>query len=305
MDFTIHRKSPIVQKELFKKAINEHYPNLIIESSSFIPEGEDFYVFQVNDDLIFRFAKSEREVEKLKFENDLLPKLISTLTISIPSFTYKNFTDKNFSFVGYKKIMGIPFNVLGDRESVEYSAKTIGSVIAKLNEFRSQDKEELERQRKSWVKYFTGFIEKIKEVALQNLAPKSRNVVLDILLKNEATFLSYKFTPCPIHSDFKSSHILCDNHNKMIGLIDWGDSNYADVAFDFARILNEFGFDFLHKVKESVSSKVDFEIDRIAFYTIMIPFFTILQGLVSNDETKLQTGKEKLEFNLENYSNLL
>jgi aminoglycoside 2''-phosphotransferase len=224
MDFSINIKSPMVENELFIKAIHEHYPCLIIKSISFIPEGEDFYVFQVNNDLIFRFAKSEREVEKLKFEDTLLPKLINTLEVSIPHFTFKNFTDKDFSFVGYKKIEGIPFNVSGNSESVEYSAKTIGSVIAKLHEFRSQDTKEIEQQRKNWIAYFTGFIQKINEDALPNLSFEIRNSILEILSKKEATFVNYKFTPCPIHSDFKSSHILCDEQNKMIGLIDWGDS---------------------------------------------------------------------------------
>ena len=295
----------MVENELFIKAIHEHYPNLIIKSISFIPEGENFYVFQVNDDLIFRFAKSEREVEKLKFEDTLLPKLISTLTVSIPYFIFKNFTDKDFSFVGYKKIEGIPFNISGNSESVEYSAKTIGSVITKLNEFRSHDSKEIEQQRKSWVTYFTSFIQRIKEDALPNLPFEIGNTIMEILLKHEKAFLNFKFTPCLIYSDFKSSHILCDEQNKMIGLIDWGDSNYADVAFDFARILDEFDLDYLQQVKESVSSKVNYQIDRIAFYTILIPFFTILQGLVSNDENKFQVGTNKLEFNLQQYKVLL
>lgn len=125
------------------------------------------------------------------------------------------------------------------------------------------------------------------------------------MLKHEKPFLNYKFTPCLIHSDLKSSHILCNEQNKMIGLIDWGDSNYADLSFEFARILDEFGVDFLLQVKENIDKNFNYEIDRIAFYTVMIPFFTILQGLVSNDDNKIQTGKLKLDINLEQYKALL
>lgn len=303
---SINGESQIKMKDVFfEKAIQKHYPELVIKSFSHIQEGQDFYVFQANKNLIFRFAKSEKEIEKLKFEVELLPKLKNVLPVSIPDFIYKSFTEAWFSFVGYKKIEGIPFNILGDKLSVEFNAKIIGKIITNLNDFRSPDLVEIEQQRKIWENYFIDFIQRIKESAAIILSTEIRNTVEEILLENEISFLSFKFIPCLIHSDFKSSHILCDKQNKVIGLIDWGDSNYGDIAFDFARILNEFGYAFLLKVKESIDSKIRYDIDRITFYTILIPFLTIFKGINSNDKTKLRFGIKKLEFNLQQYSKLL
>ena len=291
--------------DIFKYHIKEKYKSFDFISFTPIYDGLDFYVFLANENTIFRFAKSERELNKLKFELEILPYLKKILPISIPEHIYFNLNQQFYSFVGYKKIDGFPFNIFGNQISIDYNAKKIGEIIIQLSDFRGIDIISIEQQRKKWILYFHNFINKIKTCAFSFLPTKTRTHIDNILRKNEKFFLNSNFIPTLIHSDFSCNHILCDNQNKIIGLIDWGDSTYGDVAFDFARILNELGLEFLLKVKDNINFKVNFDIDRIAFYFILIPFLTVLRQINSKNIIKIDLAIKNIDNNLLKYEALL
>ena len=60
------------------------YPALQIESTYINEIGQNNDVLIVNDEIVFRFPKYEKGIEKLRLETKLLERLQSFITLPIP-----------------------------------------------------------------------------------------------------------------------------------------------------------------------------------------------------------------------------
>ena len=104
-----------------------------------------------------------------------------------------------------------------------------------------------------------------------------------------------------IHADFTHHHILFNKHNKSIsGVIDFGDAQIGDPAFDFAGLYYDFGHEFTTSVYEQYSTLISHHdpllIHRI---TIFYQYSPLLHNIIYNfeSENKLEfiTGTEQLK----------
>jgi aminoglycoside phosphotransferase (APT) family kinase protein len=92
----------------FKQAILAHYPDLRIESISFLGEGWANQLCLVNKTLIFRFPLDSNSERQLLREIRLLPVLSPELPLPIPEYNYIVLSSEKypFAFVGYERIPG-------------------------------------------------------------------------------------------------------------------------------------------------------------------------------------------------------
>ena len=84
-----------------------------------------------------------------------------------------------------------------------------------------------------------------------------------------------------IHADFTHHHILFNKHNKSIsGVIDFGDAQIGDPAFDFAGLYYDFGDEFTTSVYEQYSTLISHHdpllIHRITTFYQYSPYYIIL-----------------------------
>jgi aminoglycoside 2''-phosphotransferase len=293
-----------MKKALYKKIFEEEYPNIKIDEFTHIKEGNDFLTFDINNSIIIKFPVSVEIENKMPFEINLLKKLNGKLDIQIPELNYNSKQSRKTPFLGYEKIQGGPFNVNGSKKSVDYNLSVLGNIIRKLSLIKNLDIDN-HVITANWKKYYLHLLKGIKTKAFKFIENSHRSSVEDIIGQNNHKIIHQDFVPKLIHSDLKSNHIICDKNNHIVGLIDWADAIYGDIAFEFARVLNEFGFDFFVQLfnKQSVFlSKAN--IERIAYYSVLIPFNKILNGINYSDERTLERGVKKLASSLVNYENV-
>jgi len=291
-----------MKKDIYKKIFEDNYPNVKIEEFNYIKEGNDYFTFDINNSIIIKFPVSKEIEKRIPFEVDLLKKLENKLEILIPALNYNSKDQNQLPFIGYNKIQGIPFDINGSKESIEYNLRILNNLIRNLS-FVENSEIDTQIIIDNWKNYYSHLLNGIRVKAYKYIDHSHRLEVENIINQNHNDFVKYNFIPKLIHSDLKSIHLLCKpNDNFIVGLIDWGDAKYGDISFEFARVLNEFGFDFFVRLlneKEIFLSKDD--INRIAFYSILIPFNSILNGVNYSSEDSLWQGIKKLSINLDNY----
>jgi aminoglycoside 2''-phosphotransferase len=101
--------------ETYVKRIRQVYPD--IESlDARLVDGQDHLptTLILNEDLIFRFASNEAEVEPLKREASVLSALQGRLPLPIPNpeFTSLDSADPSQIFFGYRRLAGVPLSAL-------------------------------------------------------------------------------------------------------------------------------------------------------------------------------------------------
>src|SRR5215210_2067172 len=93
--------------ELTVQAIRESIPSLTVRSVVFEGEGDFCRAYTVNEDWIFRLAYNAEGSHALEREAALLPRLASTVDLSIPDIAYfGRQIDSSLAFVCYRKILG-------------------------------------------------------------------------------------------------------------------------------------------------------------------------------------------------------
>lgn len=242
--------------ELYKKALQEHVPELPIKNISLLGQGWMNTALLVNDQYVFRFANTEKAHAELKTEQCLLPKLQNILNLSVPDFLYSGIQSQNgFAFVGYKLLAGTPmtphlFHALSNEEK-RGIYEQLGDFLATMHSF---DKEEAKRCGCREVNYKTFAIEtlgKVKEHVFPMLQPNAQKRIQHLFWDyiNEDAF--FHFDPVLVYADTKPDHLLFDQQaNKITGIIDWGNVRIGDPDHDLKHLYMHFGQEFIQHLFE-------------------------------------------------------
>jgi len=232
---------------------------------------------------------------KLKVERAILPQLDSRTKIEIPRFIFKSEDDDQVSYVGYKMITGTALTIgmlkkLSKTQLANVS-NDIGRFLTTLHSFTDleslKDLEVAESSEEKWADFRIEVIEKTGLV-LSQAEKLWINRLFDDFLTNPRTF---NYQPTLIHSDFTSDHILFnEEHQSISGVIDFGDVEIGDPAFDFAGICTSYGRDFMKMVLENYNREIDDGfINRIDdFYVKQVPLHGLIYGIENNNELQIK-----------------
>lgn len=286
----------------FKVRFQENYPEIEIEEFSNIKEGDDYYTFEINREIIVKFPKTKEIKGIVPLEINLLSNLIGKLQIDIPKLNFSNKTNSINPFLGYSKIHGIAFDIDGDEKSLSKNINILGRFFRDLSLINPSDAPHRELVS-NWKKFYSYLLKGIREKAYEHIPRHYSQEVEKIIVNNHKNFIANDFKPVLIHADLKPDHLICKGSDNIIsGIIDWGDAGFGDVSFEYARVLTEFGFNFYKRLIQENSvylAKADYQ--KIAFYSILIPFFSILNGVNSSDKNILERGRQRLNTSLNSY----
>lgn len=130
------------------QAIHEVYPALLIETAHLNQQGAFNDVLLVNNEYIFRFPKTLREVAKLEMETALLRRLQSRVTLPIPDPIYRSqeVTAPGQAFMGYRLLPGEPFwreafAALKDEGHLQHLGMQLATFLRQLHSLSAQELE--------------------------------------------------------------------------------------------------------------------------------------------------------------------
>ncbi|EJQ49278.1 hypothetical protein IEI_03110 [Bacillus wiedmannii] len=274
------------------------YPALQIESTYINEIGQNNDVLIVNDEIVFRFPKYEKGIEKLRLETKLLERLQSFITLPIPYPLYQLFQEEvpGKVFSGYKKISGEPFwrdnlQQLTDEKQIRQIACTLAQFLKELHQIPLSTFEGIMQYDKtdmySEINNLFSQLKKHVYPYMREEAKKEVSITFEAFLNEESHF---NFTPSLIHGDFGMTNILYSATKKGIsGVIDFGGASIGDPAYDFAGILAGYGEEFLQFFSSHYPNLEEIK-ERMYFYKSTFALQEALFGLINNDKKAFGAG---------------
>lgn len=279
----------------YKQYIKEAFPTLSIHSYKQNEEGWDNIAVIINDELLFRFPRKQEYAKRIPLEKELCTILSHSLQeIKVPQYhlIYKNDSDDVPRCSYYTLIHGEPLKTetVAKLENTELKAiiTQLATFLAALHSIPLKSVKALGFSTEKTLIYWKELQKTLNQYLANNLTSLQKST-LNRLFENFFACIDIStFQNTIIHADFTQHHILFNKQNKSIsGVIDFGDAQIGDPAFDFAGLYYDFGHEFTTSVYEQYSTLISHHdpllIHRITTFYQHSP---LLHNIIYNFETK-------------------
>jgi len=291
--------------ERFHCVIQRCFPDFPVQSISYLAEGWDSTVWEVNGSHVFRFPKRPAIDSGLRKEIRLLPGLAPALSLPIPQFDFVWQGGPEFEgvFVGYPKLPGV--QLLPERWAALLHSKggtqcqrQLGEFLTRLHRFplaRAVALGIAEGNRESWREQYRAFYETVQRRILPLLDEPAQGNLSRAWREFLDAPANFQFQPALIHCDLSGEHILFDPERGCItGIIDWEDAAIGDPGFDFTGLL-DYGPEFVQEVLAAYAGPRDGGmLTRARFYYAIGPCYEVLYGLECNLPRHTAAGLKSL-----------
>ncbi|MEI2666934.1 phosphotransferase family protein [Rossellomorea sp. LJF3] len=279
----------------YEKRIREVYPELTITHSEMNEIGQNNDVLMVNDSLVFRFPKYGEGIRKLKKETRVLEGIKGNIPLRVPYPIYQSLEPEEVGmvFTGYKLVKGNPLWPGVFIENKEHHEKIASQLVGFLTDLHSQSLESMNIEKKS-IGEIRSSIEDLYDRFKEKLFPHMNERAKVEVSQHFNSFLSKNelldFQPVLTHGDFGASNILWDpERHEISGIIDFGEAEVGDPAYDFAGLFSSYGEHFVRRCLEMYQNG-DRIYDRMNFYRGTFALQEALHGIENDDPVAFENG---------------
>lgn len=281
------------------KKIIEEKCKIVVDSIKLIGEGYDSKAYIVNNEYVFKIkfsANKKKGYEKEKAIYDFLNKKLNT-TINIPNIEYSYISD-DISILGYKEIKGtfltpeIYFTLSKEKQDLLKQ-----DIAMFLKQMHNLDYSEISSYTIDNKQNVLEEYQLLKETIYDSFTDIEKQYVENFMqiLHNTTIFDGRK---CLCHNDFSCNHLLLDD-NRLVGVIDFGDSGIIDEYCDFIYLLEDskeeigvsFGEDILRLYGNIDISKAKEYQNVVEQY---YPIETIVYGIKNNKPDFIEKGRKEI-----------
>ncbi len=226
--------------ENYLTEIVSRFPELKEATPRLVEQGWNHDVVILDDDLIFRFPKTERARKRLKTEASFLASFADDSPLPIPNYRY---LADDQSFGGYQKISGRTLRKSHyDRlrkDSKSAVVSTIGGFLNSLHGLPIDDARALGITESKLAPWGRDHAERFYRGVCDYLYPELDGDVRNWLERQFTGYLSLRFTGPKrvVHYDLTTDNILYEpDDQKLSGILDFADIEISDPAVDFASL---------------------------------------------------------------------
>lgn len=287
------------QTDIFLGIVKESVHDLGEKKIQVFDDGWDYIVIVVNNTIAFRFPRREDYAKTLPAEVKFLESFSQLSPVETPKLSYKQDKKARIQYVTYSFIPGVQFT---QRISATFSkseklniAKKLGLFLTAIHSFPIEKAEQLgirhHKPLESWKKRLI----KIKNDVFPQISVIEQSWTLDIFGEFIKIIGEKPIFPVLIHSDIGPEHIIVNPENHFLsGIIDFGDIEIADPAYDFT-FLDLYERDFLNEVYRSYGLPRDslFE-KRKKFYRESKFVINLEHSLKLKDRERIKVHKNQL-----------
>jgi aminoglycoside 2''-phosphotransferase len=259
-------------------------PGLKIEHYERDEEGLINDVLIVNQQWVFRFAKSEEYARLMQNEIKILKLIRPYLDIHIPETAYED-TD----YMVYPFLDGQPLSrkrLIGfDEETRRKIAEQLGSFLYQLHRLSNRRGDwdlPLTRapvKRAKWLEVQS----KVKEQLYPLFQAYQREWAEDLFSSVLDDPASSEYPLALIHGDLASYHILFGEQEKKIkSVIDFGMAGWGDPASDFGNLIQIYGESFVCLMQNIYPGLLNL-LPRARFYAQLLELEWVLNGFESGE----------------------
>jgi aminoglycoside 2''-phosphotransferase len=226
------------QLEAIKHALPDQ-----IQELSVIEGGEDFLIFEVNAEWMFRFARNEITRAALQREVIFLAQFSGRSPLPVPNY---QFTGEAYG--AYRKIQGVPLSFEFFQALTRSARAAIGRQLAAflsvIHRFPVAEANNM-CLTVGWNGLHHQSGQDFLALVAPRLAPTTRRNAVDCM----ETLLAEDFDAAVIHGDFYlPDHVFYDEETGQLGVIDFADATIYDAAHDWQAILEICGQRFFELV---------------------------------------------------------
>ena len=288
----------MIENETFT-IIKSLFPHLEINKVQINNHGWDNDILIVNDEIVFRFPKTEQLLTNVLDEIHILDLLaMKAPIIKIPKYE-PVFNDLKLIGVTYTFLKGRSLNEYADCNLIDnpQNAKLIGDFLTKLHSIDRLALKETNLKTKHTLNYWERLYTSMKSDVFPFLNGYQQNEINEVFIPfiNNYSNISYKKTL--IHGDLTASNIIYNQtRNQIEGIIDFTDAQFGDQAFDFAGLYWSFGSDFTKEVLSMYqhSECVESIFHRVSsFYGLQPVFHELLYAVKNKQKINWETALDK------------
>lgn len=289
----------IVTRELAITLIESQFPNINIISIEPMGEGFDNTMFLVNGSYSFRFPRRQIAEELLRTEWNLLGKLTIESEIPIPKPLYLGEGTDLYPwfFVGYEYITGkVPHSF--SEEQLLKMVKPLATFLKKLHSYPLAELQGIpydEFNRLNIEMRKPRLIESITKLQQYEDIPLYKNALHYVQNIEAVTIPNQKVLT---HGDLHIRNILVNKENRLVGIIDWGDTHIGHSAVDLSIVYSLFPA--LYRIKFfQYYGEIENSTSYLARFKAIFTLITLLSyGLDRKDNQLYEDGKRFLENSL-------
>lgn len=293
-------KSELLIKS-YTEQIQKEFPEVQITETRLISHGWDHYILVVDNKYVFRFPKDKEQTDRFKRELRLLEYLKPKVSVSLPDYVFIAADQKfgGYPFLDGEEMYPESLALLNEKQKKDI-AQQLGEFLTHLHNIPPQDIERLGYVEEEGGYYWSkADAEKRFESIKKLVFPKLSTEEQQFIAKNFKEYLSYSFNyeKVLVHSDFTASHILLNGkQGTLTGIIDFGDSEIAEPALDFAGLWHYYDEGFVKEVFSHYKRPTDPEMLERAKYPARLDGATILLDIAQGEEIPMswQDGVEVL-----------
>lgn len=205
--------------------------------------GWDNWVFQVGDDLVFRFPRREVAVALALTEIRVLPALAGSLPLAIPNPQYASLgetggeTGGDWPFAGYRKLPGQTADGLGLTDEQRWAcARPLAEFLRTLHGLPSEQVAQLGAPGDELRRLDVLRLRELAESRIERACERgllNERAVFDAELAAASSSVPPS-TDVLVHGDLHACNVIVDDAGRLSGVIDWGDCHRGDPAVDLA-----------------------------------------------------------------------
>ncbi|WP_344317155.1 aminoglycoside phosphotransferase family protein [Acrocarpospora pleiomorpha] len=258
-------------------------------------EGEDNIAYEVNGELIVRFAKESDPVERAARVNDETRLLTTVAGISPLPVPEPSFTVAELGCLAYFKLPGLPLiDVPAARRSPNGIAAALGELLAALHHVPAERMTDLvnadDQPKQLWLSEAADTY----SVAVERIPTAHRPIVEAFL---DAPPPADEYAQVFSHNDLGIEHVLVDPATRTVtGIIDWSDAAIVDPAYDFGLLYRDLGPAALSQALQAYQTDVDAISARAVFYARCSVLEDMAYGIETGQEKYLEKSLTALKW---------
>jgi len=248
-------RKPVYNRAFVSQLIEQYFPDQPIEDLQFCGQGASFctYAFRHNKQdqaYIIRCAKHSDSIRRLRWEEQLLPKLGSQMPVAIPQFQKISHMDNGLPFCSYLMIQGEPFKEQHYRHLSNHQKElVVEQMVGFLRVLHGFPVEEA-------VSFGIPY-RQFERVPIEDIVQFSQKRLYSHLSSEQQDFCQFWFDfyrqnrsdfnyqPTLIHGDLQSRHILFNTEKCLLeGIIDFEDIRISDPMEDLYDLQESYGNEF-------------------------------------------------------------
>ncbi len=268
-----------------------------------IPGGFGHFTYVVDEDWVFRFPRTPHVAKQDRIEQRILPLVERSVTFAVPRFDFGG-SLKGLPYVGYRLLPGRPLRP--SDVPLNVTPSVLAEVVFELHPIDVSEASSLlgtSGTATAWEARYRYLRSQAATELVDVLSPAlsdSVDAAFDRFF--EATF---RFEPVLVHGDLGTSHILVNETEGLVGLLDFEAVTIGDPAIDFVGFIITLGPEVCDRVISLYAGLVDNGFrERVLGYWWIGWLYAILHGVDTTDQATIESGIAGLDQRLTHLSRL-